>query len=170
MLAASMVMAVLLQNVQAAVPSPQTLDPDRFSVGASFGPVLIMPSVLPAVRIGLQLTGTLAVDFDIGSSLSWGRRDVGQVADGLSLGGQLRWARNGRRPDGTSRYWLVGPHFANGRDFSPDARREYAMRSVQVGYGVDSTRGRWRVGGELSVSIVGDGEALVRVVVARGVR
>src|SRR5918999_2986477 len=145
---------ILLALVLQGVPPPATaLDPHGFSVGATFGPVLIMPTLLPAVRVSLPLIRTVSLDIDVGSSLSWGNRQIGQVAEGLSGGAQVRWARHGRRPDGTSRYWLVGPRFAQGRDFSPGAPRDYAMRSLQAGYGVDSARGRWRIGGELSVSV-----------------
>jgi len=127
-------------------------------------------TVLPQVRVSVPLLETLSLDLDVGSSLTWGNRSVGQVAEGLTAGAQLRWARHGRKPDGSSRYWLIGPQFASGRDRSPAAPRNYAIRSLQLGYGVDAAMGRFRIVSEVSVSLAGDGEGFARIVISRSLR
>jgi hypothetical protein len=168
-------LAIVLSTLQVittvAQSSNGTTNVERPSIGISGALVLLMPVAVPSIRLSMPIGTRLGIDLDMGASAFWGDRAVGQVPRGLAITGQVRWLRNGRKPDGGGRYWLLSLLRLRGNDFEPDrlSSDRSAVENVQVGYGWDRVRNRVRFGAELSVGVAGrDGEGLARVFLVWG--
>jgi len=138
---------------------------ERVAIGVSGAAVLLMPSVIPAVRLSMPLSGRVGVDIDVGTSVFWGDDGLGQVPEGLAVSAQMRWLSRPRDARGRGRYWLTSGFMARGRSLSADGvisdRR--AIENVQLGYGWDRVSNGIRSGFEVAVGVAGrDGEGVVR--------
>jgi hypothetical protein len=175
---AALTAALLCSSVSyAQAPDPTTVPlRESFAVGA-VGATGVFGRVA-SVRLSGPISDRFGVDVTIGRIHSRSRTDG---PDGLSFGTQVRWLWHGRRPSGSSGYWLFGPLFLQATQRTEIRWPNYVttylvehkpMITPQFGYGWDRVLKNGARGGvELST---GGGEegpvAFVHAFVAWGPR
>jgi hypothetical protein len=115
-----------------------------------------------SVRVSVPVGTRVAFDGELGRNQDF--TECCRVGDGASASVLARFSREGRRSDGSLRYWLVGGVYMGQRNVSLTGELidRGPVRTMQAGYGWERKTGRVRRGFEFAAFATGEQAGAVR--------
>jgi hypothetical protein len=115
-----------------------------------------------SVRVSVPVGTRVAFDGELGRNLDFS--DCCRVGEGATASVLARLSREGRRSDGSLRYWLVGGVHMGQRNVSITGELidSDPVRTIQAGYGWERKTSRVRHGFELAAFATGDQAGVIR--------